>query len=296
MYAGAAEMRNFRPMYGELQRWFPGDFGGDVSLMCNLIYSPLSEYDVGGDLFNAPEPIIEEPILELDPITAAICMMSNGEDVIAAEAMKVADIESIQNEHLFSEVFYDCKKDLLEKSAIKESFPEPADFKLPAVHVEEDPGVEKDSSVTGGQLQKSTSSGCLKSTEWTQDSPVKPNLDGLQEVNLEDAYGIRRAYSEGDIHTLKNCGSSLEDKVTIHSSFEQLELRDLKIEEKIIEERKEKINRYMRKKTRRNFGRKIKYACRKALADSQPRVRGRFAKSEACEAAAKLHVIREYEL
>ncbi|XP_020584948.1 zinc finger protein CONSTANS-LIKE 6-like [Phalaenopsis equestris] len=288
MYAGAAEMQNFRPMDGELRRWFPGDVGGYDSTMCNLIYSaPPSEYDVG-DLFNAPEPIIEEPILELDPVTAAICMMSNCEDVISAEAMKVEDIESIRNEHLFSEVFYDCKKELLEKSAIKDSFPEPPNYKLPAVHVEDDPGIEMDSSVSGGQLQKSVSSGCLKLTEWTQDSPVKLKLDGLHEVNLEDAYGIRRTYSEGDIHTLRNCRSSLGDKATVHSSFEQLELRDLKIEEKLIENRKEKIDRYMRKKTRRNFGRKIKYACRKALADSQPRVRGRFAKSEVCEASAKL--------
>lgn len=30
----------------------------------------------------------------------------------------------------------------------------------------------------------------------------------------------------------------------------------------------------------RNFDRKIKYACRKTLADSRPRVRGRFAKNE----------------
>ncbi len=29
----------------------------------------------------------------------------------------------------------------------------------------------------------------------------------------------------------------------------------------------------------RNFDRKIKYACRKTLADSRPRVRGRFAKA-----------------
>ncbi|KAL0904094.1 hypothetical protein M5K25_026166 [Dendrobium thyrsiflorum] len=286
MYAGAAEVRNFRPMEGELRRWFPSDLGGDAPPLFNPFYSAsLSEYDVVGDLFNAPEPIIEEPIFELDPITAAICMMSSGEDVIAAEAMIVADIEFIQSEHLFSEVFYDCKKDLLEKSAIQESFPEPPDFKLPAVLIEGDSTVEKDSSSTG-QLQKSVSFGCLKSTEWTMDSRMNSNLDGLQELNLEDAYGIRRAYSEGDIHILKNCGSSLRDQITVHSSFEQLEIRDLKIEEKIMEERKEKINRYMRKKTRRNFGRKIKYLCRKTLADSQPRVRGRFAKSEACEAAA----------
>nr|POE54289.1 zinc finger protein constans-like 5 [Quercus suber] len=46
------------------------------------------------------------------------------------------------------------------------------------------------------------------------------------------------------------------------------------------EERREKLSRYRNKKTKRNFGRKIKYACRKALADSQPRIRGRFAKTE----------------
>jgi hypothetical protein len=46
------------------------------------------------------------------------------------------------------------------------------------------------------------------------------------------------------------------------------------------EERKQKLSRYRKKKVKRNFGRKIKYACRKALADSQPRVRGRFAKIE----------------
>ncbi|MQM06696.1 hypothetical protein Taro_039520 [Colocasia esculenta] len=52
-----------------------------------------------------------------------------------------------------------------------------------------------------------------------------------------------------------------------------------------IEERRRKISRYRKKKTKRNFGRKIKYACRKALADSQPRIRGRFARVEECEAS-----------
>ncbi|WOL07096.1 hypothetical protein Cni_G15832 [Canna indica] len=46
------------------------------------------------------------------------------------------------------------------------------------------------------------------------------------------------------------------------------------------EERKEKIERYMRKRNVRNFSKKIKYACRKTLADSRPRVRGRFAKND----------------
>ena len=44
----------------------------------------------------------------------------------------------------------------------------------------------------------------------------------------------------------------------------------------------------------RNFERKIKYSCRKVLADSRPRVRGRFAKNE--EGAASTAVKLEGEL
>uniref|UniRef100_K3Z2Y9 CCT domain-containing protein n=1 Tax=Setaria italica TaxID=4555 RepID=K3Z2Y9_SETIT len=52
------------------------------------------------------------------------------------------------------------------------------------------------------------------------------------------------------------------------------------------EERKEKIHWYIKKRNERNFSKKIKYACRKTLADSRPRVRGMFAKNdELCEAA-----------
>uniref|UniRef100_A0ACD5TPB0 Uncharacterized protein n=1 Tax=Avena sativa TaxID=4498 RepID=A0ACD5TPB0_AVESA len=53
-----------------------------------------------------------------------------------------------------------------------------------------------------------------------------------------------------------------------------------------VEERKEKIHRYIKKRNERNFSKKIKYACRKTLADSRPRVRGRFAKNdEYCESS-----------
>ncbi|XP_074563858.1 uncharacterized protein LOC141820443 [Curcuma longa] len=45
------------------------------------------------------------------------------------------------------------------------------------------------------------------------------------------------------------------------------------------EERKERIERYRSKRNQRNFQKKITYACRKTLADSRPRVRGRFAKN-----------------
>ncbi|EEE51105.1 hypothetical protein OsJ_31832 [Oryza sativa Japonica Group] len=55
------------------------------------------------------------------------------------------------------------------------------------------------------------------------------------------------------------------------------------------EERKEKIHRYIKKRNERNFSKKIKYACRKTLADSRPRVRGRFAKNDDyCEASRSI--------
>ncbi|XP_042400144.1 two-component response regulator-like PRR37 [Zingiber officinale] len=50
------------------------------------------------------------------------------------------------------------------------------------------------------------------------------------------------------------------------------------------EERKERIERYRSKRNQRNFHKKITYACRKTLADSRPRVRGRFARNGETEA------------
>lgn len=45
------------------------------------------------------------------------------------------------------------------------------------------------------------------------------------------------------------------------------------------EQRAEKIRRYRAKRDARNFKRTVKYQCRKTLADSRPRVRGRFARN-----------------
>ncbi|XP_073108928.1 uncharacterized protein [Elaeis guineensis] len=261
--------------------------------------SVISDYDLGGegDLFKAPEPIIEEPILPLDPMTAAMSIISGGEDVMT-ETFKVGDMESIQADHLLNDVFYECKKDLLEKSAIEESFSEVLDVKIPAVQIEEDSNTEKITLVAEGPLQKSVSSGCLASMEWIHGSTIRPNFLDFQGLDLEAAFGMRRAYSEGDIQNLGNNNTNFGITSAVRSSFERL----LTISDIKSEERRQKLSRYRKKKTKRNFGRKIKddhnpqfallhqkekgkekYACRKALADSQPRVRGRFAKTEECE-------------
>ncbi|KAK9123694.1 hypothetical protein Sjap_013296 [Stephania japonica] len=84
----------------------------------------------------------------------------------------------------------------------------------------------------------------------------------LQRVNLVQ----RGALNESSIMH-ENCGVDVIGKVGRYSA----------------EERKERIERYRSKRHHRNFNKKIKYACRKTLADSRPRIRGRFAKNDEIE-------------
>ncbi|KAL5202558.1 hypothetical protein ABZP36_013510 [Zizania latifolia] len=261
-------------------------------ILGNMVQPSLvSEYYLGGegDLFRAPEPIIEEPVLGLDPVAAAISMMSGTENAID-ETIEVADIGGIQNDSLLSEVlYYECEKELMEKSAIEETISELLDVKIPMLQVEdfprqtehvlgqvELPTMEKEKPlVPECSLQKSVSSGCLNSADWIN-GPARPNFLDFQGLDFEAAFGLRRAYSEGDIQNLGASTPRPGNSANIQPSGERLvTISDLKSEE-----RKQKLSRYRKKKVKRNFGRKIKYACRKALADSQPRVRGRFAKIE----------------
>ncbi|XP_020598405.1 uncharacterized protein LOC110037983 isoform X2 [Phalaenopsis equestris] len=247
----------------------------------NLVQpSNIFEYDLGGegDLFKAPEPILEETVLAIDPMSAAMSIMSGGEDVIN-DTIKVADIQTIQNEiqnsHLLIDVFYECKKELLEKYAINDSVVEPASLQIPVMPAEETLSLENSRIVSEGPLNKSFSAGSLNFPDWSNGGG-KPNFLEFKDLDFEAAYGMRRAYSEGDIQKLGNSTTSFGGTVAVRSSLEQLvAMGDFKSED-----RRQKLSRYMKKKTRRNFGRTIKYACRKALADCQPRVRGRFARTE----------------
>lgn len=83
---------------------------------------------------------------------------------------------------------------------------------------------------------------------------------------------VRRVYSTGDlqgmVNTQEGAAGALAGRVGRYSA----------------EERKERIERYRNKRNQRNFHKKITYACRKTLADSRPRVRGRFARNGEMEA------------
>ncbi|XP_042421131.1 uncharacterized protein LOC122009169 isoform X1 [Zingiber officinale] len=241
----------------------------------NLIHtSAVSDYDLGGDgdLFNAPKPIVEESLLAVNPLSAALSMISGYGSSITDETIQISDMKSIENEDLLCEVLNDWKGDLVSKSVTNVPTLEASNIPVSAPLTE--------GSSVEGSLQKSISKECLSTVDGANPSSVEPCLLGLHEMNFESAFGIRRAYSEGDIEILRT-NNPVHGIMNTFPSLEFLaSVEDAKTEEKI-EARRIKLSRYRKKRTSRNYGRKIKqYACRKALADCQPRVRGRFVKIE----------------
>ncbi|KAK4255006.1 hypothetical protein QN277_008069 [Acacia crassicarpa] len=89
---------------------------------------------------------------------------------------------------------------------------------------------------------------------------------------------VRRVYSTGDLQR-NNQGSEIalssESSMIIEGMSRACRYSP--------EEKKVRIERYRSKRNLRNFNKKIKYACRKTLADSRPRIRGRFARNEETE-------------
>ncbi|PSS14320.1 Zinc finger protein like [Actinidia chinensis var. chinensis] len=94
---------------------------------------------------------------------------------------------------------------------------------------------------------------------------------------------VRKVFSTGDLQRIK----MVQD---YHRSESPLSNENSSIIEGMSkacryspEEKKERIERYRSKRNQRNFNKKIKYACRKTLADSRPRIRGRFARNDEIE-------------
>ncbi|KAK6135204.1 hypothetical protein DH2020_031049 [Rehmannia glutinosa] len=248
----------------------------------SFIQTPtLPDYNLwgDGDLFKAPEPVIEEPVICLDPMAAAISMISSGEDVISPQSLTVSDIESsIESGQLLSEVFYECRKDLLAKEGNETPLSEVLNITIPTVKTDENMMADE-MFLADGSFQKSASLTCLRSMDYVHEAPVRPNFLDFPVMDFGAVYGMRRAFSDGDIKTLGN-----DNNVShVQSPMEQPKVMSICASE----DRREKLSRYWSKKSKRNFDRKIKYACRKALADSQPRVRGRFAKTDVTECCKK---------
>ncbi|XP_047309053.1 zinc finger protein HD1-like [Impatiens glandulifera] len=86
--------------------------------------------------------------------------------------------------------------------------------------------------------------------------------------------------NSSSIHESQHLVSGIGNSSGLASELTSLDDSTFKVGKLSAEQRKEKIHRYMKKRNERNFSKKIKYACRKTLADSRPRVRGRFAKND----------------
>ncbi|KAI4322193.1 hypothetical protein L6164_021910 [Bauhinia variegata] len=105
--------------------------------------------------------------------------------------------------------------------------------------------------------------------------PVSPLFAEL--LDSENA-PVRRVYSTGDLQRimghnhLSDSSLSSESSMIIEGMSRACRYSP--------EEKKVRIERYRNKRNLRNFNKKIKYACRKTLADSRPRIRGRFARNE----------------
>ncbi|KAI0513634.1 hypothetical protein KFK09_009663 [Dendrobium nobile] len=80
-------------------------------------------------------------------------------------------------------------------------------------------------------------------------------------------------------HVRPMCSTSIAS-LQMPSDIPRMDDSNNKVSRASPEERRKQLERFYRKKKARNFSKTIKYTCRKILADSRPRVRGRFAKIE----------------
>ncbi|XP_010274092.1 PREDICTED: uncharacterized protein LOC104609465 [Nelumbo nucifera] len=91
------------------------------------------------------------------------------------------------------------------------------------------------------------------------------------------ASDFRQVHTGGDVWAIQG------------NSIPAVEERNLKVGRYTVEERKDRILKYLKKRNQRNFNKTIKYACRKTLADRRVRVRGRFARNnDVCEEATSM--------
>ncbi|KAK7324973.1 hypothetical protein VNO77_28969 [Canavalia gladiata] len=91
---------------------------------------------------------------------------------------------------------------------------------------------------------------------------------------------VRRASSTGDLHRINGMQHNHYSDSPLSSESSMIIEGMSRACRYSPEEKKARIERYRTKRNQRNFNKKIKYACRKTLADSRPRIRGRFARND----------------
>ncbi|KAH9556306.1 hypothetical protein CY35_07G019300 [Sphagnum magellanicum] len=132
------------------------------------------------------------------------------------------------------------------------------------------------------QSESSFSPGSLTHPEFTGQltSPVselqcqQSDLQDMARAALMSAPSMRRAQSTGDLQrsTAMQVGGGNASPV--------YGIDTKRVGRFTLEERRQLLQRFQQKRAQRNFNKKIKYACRKSLADKRPRVRGRFARND----------------
>lgn len=148
-------------------------------------------------------------------------------------------------------------------------------------------------------MQRSFSS---NSFENATNLSFRPHFDSIFESNNLHPQifegQIRRVCSTGDLHKMK---TNMQSRTVLSSSSPLsaeksfMEEANFKVGRYSAEERKERIDRYRAKRTHRNFNKTIKYACRKTLADTRPRIRGRFARNDDAGEMPKASMFQRYE-
>ncbi|KAK1357357.1 CCT domain-containing protein [Heracleum sosnowskyi] len=96
---------------------------------------------------------------------------------------------------------------------------------------------------------------------------------------FDDSSPVRKVFSTGDLQRKNMVQQQHRSESPLSNESSIIECMNAKACKYSPEEKKEKIEKYRSKRNQRNFNKKIKYVCRKTLADSRPRIRGRFAKN-----------------
>ncbi|XP_076946890.1 uncharacterized protein LOC143618660 [Bidens hawaiensis] len=134
------------------------------------------------------------------------------------------------------------------------------------------------------EIHRSVSSNSI-ATQLYNNGFLKKHVSSPSEIlDSEDSSSItmiRKVFSAGDLQGTNLVPGHLHQSESPLSSESNSIIESMnKVCRYSPDEKKERIERYRSKKTQRNFTKTIKYVCRKTLADSRPRIRGRFARND----------------